>query len=97
MRSKTWDIAGISSVAMDPALTSLLPAEGTKTRLSGRLSYRRLEDALKFFREATAVAVEEAVRGQQNSAYLQFGTQTSSTGNTKPVDCFDMYIGGRLN
>ena len=62
-----------------------------------RIVDEELEDALKFFREAPAVAVEEAVRGQQDSAYLQLGTQTSSTGNTKPVDCFDMYIGARLD
>ena len=58
-----------------------------------------LEDALKCFRQPTAVAVaaKDAVLVQHDSAYHWPKTQTSSTAATRPVGCFDMCIGDRLD
>jgi len=102
MRSKTWDITRIPSVG-NGSLHSLLCSrqKAQETRLSSWLSYRRrrVGGCSQVLRQPTAVAVaaKEAVRVQHDSAYHQPQTQISSPGGARPVGCFDMYIGGRLD
>ena len=88
--------------AMGPCTHFSAPDRRLKRRdysVGYRIVDEELEDGLKPLRQPTAVALvaKDAVRVQHDSAYHQPQTQISSPGGARPVGCFDMYIGDRLD